>query len=322
MTSSALLVSQLNALLRLTHTETMIAETRRAQATSDDFERELATNADKGRERAELLTEAIRNLDSFPDVVGIAAGRVGAAIKSAAEQGQDLTEALLGDLALEHELLSRTRLAKMLAEQSNETKTIKVLDRLEVAHSETVEWLMTRLAEVAIGGPAALRPTPVQSMVGVTRRITQFPVRRTAVTLNRSVDVAGRLQQRTVDTVSTNFDKARQLVEAAGEIWTAGRDAGLKRTEQLAEQRGDRTTARNVNSTRRGLGAVDASELPIRGYDTLNADTAIARIGRLSDADDVRTVLAYEAANKNRKGVNAAARDRLDQVASQLAAAS
>ena len=40
-----------------------------------------------------------------------------ATAKAAAEQGQDLTDTLLGDLALEHELLDRARFAKMLAEQ-------------------------------------------------------------------------------------------------------------------------------------------------------------------------------------------------------------
>jgi bacterioferritin (cytochrome b1) len=322
MTSKSLLVTQLNSLLRLTHTETLIAQSRRVQAASDVVERELAANADKGKERAQLLTDAIKDLGSLPDVLGVAAGRVSAAVKASTEQGQDLTEALLGDLALEHELLDRTRLARMIAEQSNETKTLKVLARLEDAHTATIDWLMTRLAEVAVGGPAGLRPTTMQSVAGVSRRATQFPVQQAAATLNRSADVVGRLRQRTVEAVATNVERARELVDAAGDIWTAGRDATLKRTEEVAEQRGARSTARNVNSARRGLGAVDASELPIRGYDALNADTAIARIGRLGDADDVRTILAYETANKARKSVTAAARDQLEQVVSQLAAAS
>jgi bacterioferritin (cytochrome b1) len=322
MTSKSLLVTQLNSLLRLTHTETLIAQTRRAQAASDVIERELAANADKGKERAQLLTDAIKDLGSLPDVVGVAVGRVSAAVKASTEQGQDLTDALLGDLALEHDLLDRTRLARMIAEQLKETKTLKVLDRLEDAHTATIDWLMTRLAEVAVGGPTALRTTTMQSLAGVSRRATQFPVQQAATTLNRSADIVGRVQQRTVEAVTTNVERARELAAAAGDIWTAGRDATLKRTEQVAEQRGARATARNVNSTRRGLGAVDASELPIRGYDALNAGTAIARIGRLSDADDVRTILAYETANKHRKGVSAAARDQLEQVAAQLAAAS
>ena len=72
------LVSQLNALLRLTQTETMIAETRRGQAATEAIERELAANADKCRERARLLARALRDLDAVPDLVGTAAGRVAA----------------------------------------------------------------------------------------------------------------------------------------------------------------------------------------------------------------------------------------------------
>lgn len=108
MSTKSALVSQLNALLRLTNTEIMIAESRRGQATTSDIERELAANADKGRERAELLSTSIRDLGGVPDVVGVAAGRLSASAKATIEQGQDLLEALLGDLALEHELLDRT----------------------------------------------------------------------------------------------------------------------------------------------------------------------------------------------------------------------
>ncbi len=41
-----------------------------------------------------------------------------AAAKVSLEQGLPLTEGLFGDLALEHQLLERTRFAKMLAEQA------------------------------------------------------------------------------------------------------------------------------------------------------------------------------------------------------------
>ena len=159
------LVAQLNALLRLTQTETMIAETRRAQAATPEVERELAANADKCRERTRLLTAAVRDLGGFPDVVGVGAGRLAATVKSTVEQGQDLVEALLGDLALENELLARTRYARMIAEHHGETRSLKVLDRLEVAHSATIQWLMTRLGEVAVDAPRRCaqrrcRPSP------------------------------------------------------------------------------------------------------------------------------------------------------------------
>src|SRR5918993_29086 len=108
MSTTSELLTQLNALLRLTNTEIMIAETRRAQATTP---------------------------------------------------------------AIERELVDRPRLAAMIADHLEARAARRTLDRLEVAHTATIEWLMTRLAEVAVGGPVALRPTPLQSAVGFGRRL-------------------------------------------------------------------------------------------------------------------------------------------------------
>ena len=322
MSSHSDLVSQLNALLRLTHTEIMTAETRRAQAATADIERELDANADKARERAQLLARSIRELGGVPDALGVVTGRFAAAAKTTAEQGQDLTEALLGDLILEHELLDRARLASMIAERLGERATIKTLERLELAHTATIDWLMTRLGEVAVGGPTALRPTPFQSVVGVARRLSSMPTRQGATLANRSIATLEQARVGAIGAVSTNVERVRQLTDAAAEIWTAGRDASLKRSEEVAEARGARDTARTVNRARRDLGAVDETELPIRNYDGLTVDVAVSRIDRLRDVDEVRTVLAYEAANKARKGVLEAARARVEQLAAQLAAAS
>jgi bacterioferritin (cytochrome b1) len=316
------LLAQLNALLRLTNTEIMIAETRRAQATRPEIERELATNADMSRQRAELLATSIRQLDGAPDVVGVAAGRLAASVKAAAEQGQDFIDAVLGDLALEHELLDRTRFAKMVAEQLDQPATRRVLERLETAHEATVQWLMTRMAEIAVGGPVALQPSPTQAIAGISRRLSTLPARQTAEVVNRSVERLGQLRDRAGDVVATNVERTRQLAEAAGSIWTAGRDASLKRSEEIAGRRGDRTTAQRVHQTRQDLGAVDAEELPVRQYDSLSAGTAIERIRRLGDIEDVRTILAYETANKQRKSVLTATRNRLEDLAEQLATAS
>jgi hypothetical protein len=322
MSNTADLLNQLNALLRLTNTEIMVAETRRAQASTSDFERELAVNADMGRQRAQLLADSIRDLGGVPDVVGVAAGRFTASAKAALEQGQEFIEAVLGDLALEHELLARTRVAAMLAEHLEVRSVRRTLERLERAHTETVGWLMTRLGEVAAGGPAALRPTPLQSVVGFGRRLSTMPMRNVSSSVNRSIDGAERARRQAAESVRTNGERIRALVEAAGEIWTAGRDASLKRTEQIADERGDKERARSVNQRRRDLGAVDADELPIRGYDALRADVAIARINRLTSVDDVRAVLAYESANKARKGVLEAAQSRIGDLAARLASVS
>lgn len=319
MSNTANLVAQLNSLLRLTHTERMIAETRRAQATTERIERELSENADKCAERARLLTDAVRDLGGVADVVGTAVSRVGAIAKTTLEQGQSLEEALLGDLALEHQLLDRARFARMLADQIDARPVIKVLDRLEVAHSATIEWLMTRLAEVAVGGPPALRPSPLQSAVGIGRRISQTPVRQAVDTVNRTYATATELQQRAAERVTLEVERSRELLNAAADIWTAGRDASLQRAEQSANEHGAKDTARTVNRVRRNLGAVDATELPIRNFDNLRVDEATGRIERLRDAEQVRTVLAYEQANKNRKGVVDAATSRIEELAADLA---
>jgi hypothetical protein len=210
----------------------------------------------------------------------------------------------------------------MLAEHLEARRAARVLDRLEVAHTATVEWLMTRLAEVAVGGPVALRPSPTPVVAGLGRRVGMLPMQRSAAVVNQSVDRISRLRDQAGEFLSTNVDRTRQLAEAAGAIWTAGRDASLQRTEQIADQRGDRDTARRINRTRRELGAVDGVELPIARYDTLTASAAIDRIRRLTSPEDVQTVLAYETANKGRKGVLGATRDRLEQLAAELANAS
>ena len=77
-----------------------------------------------------------------------------------------------------------------------------------------------------------------------------------------------------------------------------------------------------MNRRRRDLGAVDADELPIRGYDALRSDVAITRINRLTTIDDVRAILAYEAANTARKGVLEAAQSRIEDRAARLASVS
>lgn len=316
------LAAQLNALLRLTQTETMIAETRRAQAATQAVEQELAANADKCRERTELLTDALRDLGAVPDVVGAATGRLAATVKATVEQGQDLVEALFGDLALENELLSRTRFAKMVAERLGETSAVRVLDRLETAHTATVEWIMTRFGEIAIDAPPALRPTPTQAVASVSRRLSGLPLAQTARLLNRGAETTKRLRRRAGKTVATNVDRSRDLIEAAGDIATAGRDAALKRAEAEANERGASKAAKTVNRARRDLGAVDGDELPIRNYDTLTAAAAISRIERLSDVDDLRTVLAYEGSNKARKGVISELEGRLERLAEELSTVS
>ena len=157
------LLAQLRALLDLTNTEIQIAETRVTQARTDAVRRELSQNAAHGRERAEAIEAAIRDLGGFPDVIGPFLGRAAAAVKALTEQAAPFDEALLGDLALEDQLLDRARYTKALAVAAEHSDVEELAERLITAHSATVDWLTTVLAEDALGGPAALRRTPLQA---------------------------------------------------------------------------------------------------------------------------------------------------------------
>ncbi|MDV6278589.1 ferritin-like domain-containing protein, partial [Rhodococcus erythropolis] len=135
--NTATLISQLRIVLELTHTEIQIAETRTRQARTEAVRGELSQNADKARERAEVIEEAIRDLDGLPDIVGPLLGRATAMVKAMTEQAQPFDEAMLGDLALEHQLLDRARYLWALATASEHTVIAALAGRLITAHIAT-----------------------------------------------------------------------------------------------------------------------------------------------------------------------------------------
>lgn len=320
MDTTAELVKELVNLHRLTQTEIMIAETRRVQATTEEFERELRENAVKGRERLQLLDDSIRNLGATPDYVGSALARLAAPAKALLEQAQTLEEALYGDLALEHQLHDRAVFAKVLAQTADLKDVVAVLKRAELAHAATIQWLTVRLAEVAMGGPAALRPGPTQVAIGAVQRASYYPSRAFTTGVNRAVATLGELRNRFGSTVDVTAERARRLAEVTSEVVEAGVSAGLERAEREADGSGADRTAAIIHDARTGLGVVDASELPIESFDDLNNTDAVADIRRLTDADDVRTILAYEAAHKDRKTVVQAAQARIEELAATVAA--
>ncbi|MEP6464094.1 MAG: ferritin-like domain-containing protein [Frankiaceae bacterium] len=323
------LLSQLNTLHRLTSTEEMIAQVRRVQATSDTVERELAHNAEKCRERITLLRDLITELGGVHDVVGSAVGRLSATAKAQLEQGTTLPEALFSDLALEHQLLDRARFVKLLAKALDEAHATTVMDRLETAHTATIEWIEAILAEVAVGAPTKLRPTPAQVAVATGRRVAFFGARRAAYAVNRSVAAFGnvqhrvgqtaeQVQQRVGQTAGDAVDKLQRLRRDTNEVVVAGRDAALSRAEEVAREEGAGRTAEAVRDTRESLGALRAEELPIKGYDALNAGMAAARIEKLDEVHDVQVVLTYEQASKNRASVVRAAQARTEELTPQF----
>jgi bacterioferritin (cytochrome b1) len=327
---TALLRTELTTLLRLTQTEAAIAQARRAQAASAEINQELAQNAANCNERADLLAEQIARLGGVPDVLGAALGRVSAFAKLQLDQTQSFPEALLGDLALERQLLDRTRFAKALAQATSEDDVLDILDRLEVAHTATVDWLHLRLAEVAVGGPVALRPTPVQAALSSAQAVAGIPAVQANKLVNRAIALAQRLRGRTVESTKSTVDRTvestkstlnrgTELASAGASVVTAGRDAMLNRGETVAREQGAASLADSVHAVREDLGIVAASDLPIKSYDNLSGDAVMAKLGEMDDPEEIRTVIAFETAHKNRKGVLKAAESRIEDIARELA---
>jgi hypothetical protein len=315
------IIRQLRALLLLTQTEEQIARTRIGQARTDAVRRELTQNADHAAERTEAIAKELRRLGGVPDVVTPALGRLNAVLKSTFEQTEPLDEALLQDLTLEHQLLDRATYLKVLADTAEQTKVRELAERLVTAHKATVEWLTVVLAEEALGGPSALRATPLQRVAGSATRLVNFPVRFAANTVNRAVDTAQQAGEQTTETITevrdNVVDKATSFTGAVRETLTVGRVASLRRAERIARREGNKKTADTVASTRRELGDLSADELPVKGYDSMSTPQIAKAVKELDTARDVRTIVNYEEAHKARPSVVSAAQTRLAELAKE-----
>jgi hypothetical protein len=290
-------------LLQLTSSEAQTAEVRVSQARTDAVRRELQQNATNAEKRAAAIARELRRLGGVPDVITPAVGRFVAFAKSGADQAQPLPEALFGDLALEHQLLDRARYVKVLAKELDQKSSTQLAERLEKAHSATVEWLTTVLAEEALGGPAALKATPFQTVAGGAYRVAILPGKFALTQFNRAAD---RVSQ------STDVVRSRVL----GLVVSSGVNAGLRTSENKARANSD-TAGESIHEARRKAGALDADELPIKNYGNLSANAAAEAVKKLTKAEDIRTVVRHEEAHKDRSSVVSAAQTTLARLAKE-----
>jgi bacterioferritin (cytochrome b1) len=308
-----MLLSELQDLLRLTASEQVIANVRRLQAASSSIAEELKANAGKSVERQQLLTDAIRQAGGVPDVVGAAFGKASAFVQTQVNQVQTLQGALLGDLALEHQLRERARYARTLAESLGYSQVIPVLDRLETAHTATIEWLETRLTEVGRTGTSALKATPIQSAVTAARRTVGVPFAVVAAGVNRASSLLGRKASSAATTVGETagkaVDTAVSTVEAAAEDVTGATRAGLEKAQEGAESAAEQVL---------DLTGLDEQHEPFAAYSTLSGDSVMRHVNDSEDVEHLREILAYEQAHKARKGVLQALEARLTELSTTV----
>ncbi|SEO37876.1 hypothetical protein [Trujillonella endophytica] len=317
MTDNTKIVNQLRALVLLTRTEEQVARTRVSQARTDAVRRELAQNADNAAERSRLLTEQLRALGGVPDVVTPLVGRLSALLKATVEQAAPLEEALLTDLQLEHQLLDRATYVKVLASTAGLREVQQLAERLITAHEATVEWLTVVLAEEALGGPAALVPTPLQRVAGTAARAANAPVRFAANRVNDVVDGAGQLRAKAGEELGEVAGKAGSFAGAVRETLTVGRAAALRRAEGIARREGNRDAADAAKAAREELGDVTADELPVEAYDSLSIADAAKAAKALRSPHDINVIIRYEETHKNRSSVISAAQVALAAVAKE-----
>jgi hypothetical protein len=308
------LLAQLRTVLDLTNTEIQIAETRVVQARTEAVERELTQNAANARDRAASIEQAIRDLGGYPDVIGPFLGRAAAAVKALTEQAEPFDEALLGDLALEDQLLDRSRYIKALAVAAKQPEIVALADRLITAHAATVEWLTTVLAEDALGGPAALRRTPLQAAAGAAVKLANLPGILTTRGLDRALEVLRNIRPN----VDELLDRGAQAGDLAGRVLSGSRDAALAAAEDITRSDGADQTADALHALRTATGALDPSELPIGDYDDLAVQEAVSAVKELAEPADIRTIVAWEEAHKNRQRVVSAAQTRLAAIAQEV----
>ncbi|MBL8926421.1 MAG: hypothetical protein JNM77_09285 [Pseudonocardia sp.] len=296
MTDTATLITQLRVLAQLTRAEAHVARSRLVQASTDDIRDDLRRKAADADARAARIGDLLHGLGAFPDPVTPLVGRVASLVRGAMEQAQPLDEALLGDLALEHQLRDRARYVAELAGAAGLPAVHEFAVDLQVAHTETVEWLTGVLADLA-GGQAALQASPLQRLAARVTRAANTPARPalggTAATAPSTAERAG------------------------GTVTGAGAGVGT----ELAQTAGP--PARHVP----GAAAPDASpdlpsDLPPDAPDTgrtpppipdfadLPAHAAVAALRTLDDPRDVAATLEFEQEHGNRPGVVAAARLR------------
>src|SRR4051794_8607399 len=242
-----MLVSELQNLLRMTAYEQSIATVRRVQARSTDISEELKANAEKSAERLALLAGAVKQVGGVPDVVGPLVGKAGAYLTTQLNQVQTLQGALLGDLALEHQLRDRARYARTLAESLGYAHVIPVLERLDVAHTATIDWLEQRLDEVGRTGTSALEATPVQAAVTAARRILAAPFGAAAASVNRVTGLVqafgGKAADEVVDAADTAVGRATSSARsAAGKAANRAGDV-VDKAADLTQKAAARTAA-------------------------------------------------------------------------------
>ena len=134
----------------------------------------------------------------------------------------------------------------------------------------------------------------------------------------QSVERVAELVRSTGPAVDELVRRAQRAGEVALKAIGASRDAALQSAEAVVRDEGADKTADALHNARVATGVLAAEELPIEGYDELNLNEAVAAVKDLEAPSDIRAIIAYEEANKNRQRLVSAAQTRVAEIAQEV----
>ncbi len=129
------------------------------------------------------------------------------------------------------------------------------------------------------------------------------------------IDHVARIPQRIGGLRSTATETTETVaVTLAAEVATPP----SRRRRRAARDTGATVIADTIHTARVANGTVSAADLPIADYDDLTVSAAVAAIKDLGKPADIRLVVEYEEAHKNRQGVISAAQTQLASIAKEI----
>jgi hypothetical protein len=113
-------------------------------------------------------------------------------------------------------------------------------------------------------------------------------------------------------------DRGTHADDVVVKTLAGSRDGALAGAEQVAREQGANDAADALHTVRSATGVLDPAELPIADFDELTVTDAVTAVKELTDPSDIRSIVAYEEAHKNRARVVSAAQTRVAGIAQDV----
>jgi hypothetical protein len=244
--------------------------------------------------------DALRRLGGVPDVATPALARLGRPVATAADSVRTRSETVLAGLAITHQIADRARLLDATA---GSDRSVRTLGERILSHQDDIINVLREHITTLATDPTALGARPALGRAGLLPHIAAPALRATTGTVDRVAARLGSRKRHIAEDLGAVSAKVSGAAGAASEVVLSGRDAALGTAQHLASDGGHDDIADTVRSVRAEVGALSASELPIRRYDALTANEAAAAVRHLGDPADVDAVAAYELRTKKRSTV-------------------